>query len=570
MAQPLAPILRGAVLAAALAMPSASAAQGLAGPYLAAMQADFRNDYAAASDYFMRAMRADPDNFALLQNAVVAHVAAGDLAEAVELADRLAEGMPENQVAAVVELAEALRAGDFESAAERAEAAGATLDPLLSGLLTGWIAVGREDFEAAVSRFDGMTENEPIAAYGQYHKALALALAGDFVQAAEILSGGENGEPLDLGADALLTRAQILAQLGREDEAIALLEDRLASSFPDATLIALRDRLAAGEEVPFDRVTSAADGAAEAFLTLAAALNNENSDRFSLIYARLAGYVSEDLVEADLLAAEVLERHGQYDLATEALGEVPEDSPWFVTAEIRRANTQASAGRADAGIETLRSLAEAHSDSIEVNSALGDALRVEERFAEAADAYSAAIQQIGEPQQVHWVLYYSRGIAYERSDQWERAEADFRRALELEPGQPLVLNYLGYSLVEQRRDLEAALDMIERAVAGQPDDGYITDSLGWVLYRLGRYQAALPHMLRAVELTPTDPIINDHLGDVLWMVGREREARFQWQRALSLEPETEEDAERIRRKLEVGLDQVLAEEEGGEGGATDG
>jgi tetratricopeptide (TPR) repeat protein len=567
--QPLATILRRAALAAALALPVAPvAAQGLAGPYLAAMQADFRNDYTAAAEYFARAMRVDPDNLALMQNATVARVAAGELAEAVDLADRLAKAMPENQVAAVVRLAEALRAGDFDAAAGHAEAAGESLNPLLGGLLGGWIEVGREDFDAAIARFDAMTENDAIAAYGQYHKALALALAGDFVQAAEILSGGADGEPLELGADALLARAEILAQLGREEEAVALLEEQLATGFPDATLIRLRDRLAAGEEVPFDRVASAADGAAEAFLTLAAALNNENSDRFALIYARLAGYINDELAEADLLAAEVLERHGQYQLATAALAEVPQESPWFVTAEIRRANTLRSAGDPEAGIEVLRKLAEGRPDNIEVHSALADALRAEERFAEAAEAYSGAIDLIGVPQPVHWVLYYSRGIAYERSDQWEKAEADFRKALELEPEQPLVLNYLGYSLVEQRRDLEEALDMIERAVAGQPDDGYITDSLGWVLYRLGRYEEALPHMLRAVELTPTDPIINDHLGDVLWMVGRQREARFQWQRALSFEPETEADAERIRRKLEVGLDQVLAEE-GGAGG-TDG
>ncbi|MEM9972515.1 MAG: tetratricopeptide repeat protein, partial [Pseudomonadota bacterium] len=141
------------------------------------------------------------------------------------------------------------------------------------------------------------------------------------------------------------------------------------------------------------------------------------------------------------------------------------------------------------------------------------------------------------------------------------AEADFRRALELNPGQPQVLNFLGYSLVEQRRNLDEALGMIEQAVASRPDSGYIVDSLAWVYYRLGRFEDAVEPMERAVELLPTDPIINDHLGDVYWMVGREREARFQWERALSFEPE-EEDATRIRLKLEIGLDEVLAQEGG--------
>ena len=170
------------------------------------------------------------------------------------------------------------------------------------------------------------------------------------------------------------------------------------------------------------------------------------------------------------------------------------------------------------------------------------------------------VDLIDTPQRIHWVLYYTRGISHERSDQWEAAEADFRMALELEPDQPLVLNYLGYSMVEQKRDLDEALAMIELAVKGQQDDGYITDSLGWVLYRMGRYEEAVPHMLRAVELVPDDAVINDHLGDVLWRVGRKREADFQWRRALSLGPAEELDMDRVRRKIEVGLDEVYEEE----------
>jgi tetratricopeptide (TPR) repeat protein len=106
--------------------------------------------------------------------------------------------------------------------------------------------------------------------------------------------------------------------------------------------------------------------------------------------------------------------------------------------------------------------------------------------------------------------------------------------------------------------------MIERAVAAEPDSGYIVDSLGWVLYRLGRYDEALIHMEKAVELLPVDPVVNDHLGDVYWAVGRKREAEFQWHRALSFigmgEETSDADPDRIRRKLEVGLDVVLSEE----------
>jgi Flp pilus assembly protein TadD len=566
-AQPLssriASAVRGVALTLALVLagpPQLAAAAGLSGAYLAAMQADIRNDYAMAAEYYRRALFLDPENLAITQNAAVARVAMGDIAGAEALAERLVEEAPGSPIAVLVLLADALATGDFDAAEAVAANAGPEANPLLVGLVGGWIAAGRDDFTEAQARFDALDANEALAAYGQYHKALALALAGDFISAEAILAGGEDG-PLHLSRAALVAHAQILAQIDRTDEAISLLEDAFASGFPEATLLDLRDRLAAGEEVPFTQITRAQDGAAEAFLTMAEGLNTPDSDRLALVYARLALHVRPDLTEAALIAAEALGRQEQFTLASAALADIPSDNPWYITSEIRRAATQREAGDETAAIETLGALAALHPELVEVHAAHADHLRMAERYVDAAEAYGRAIALIDAPQEVHWGLYYSRAIAYERAGEWPEAEADFRTALELSPEQPSVLNYLGYSLVEQRGDLDEALSMIERAVAGQPDDGYITDSLGWVLYRLGRFDEALPHMLRAAELEPVDPVVNDHLGDVLWMVGRQREAEFQWRRALSFGPADDLDMDRLRRKLEVGLDAVLADEE---------
>lgn len=556
----LASAARTAVLAALLAAPCVAGASSLSGAYLAAMQADFRDDFVEAADFYDRALALDPENVGLMINAVVVRVAMGDVAGARPIADRLEAADPGNQIASLVRLADALAAGDFAAAQTLLDSASEeAVNPLLGGLLSGWIEVGLEDFPAATARFDGMTGNDAVAAYGRYHKALALAFAGDFVQAAEIFGGDENG-PLHLNRTAIVAHAQVLAQIGREADAVALLDEALAGGVPDAPIIALRDRLAAGEEVPFDQITGPRDGAAEAFLTLADALNGDGSERVALIHARLAAHIEPGLAEADLLAADILEGEEQYVLASAALSEVPADSPWYVTAQIRLADTERAAGDPEAGIATLTALAAGNADRVEVDSALGDALRMAERFPEAAEAYGKAIDKIGPPREAHWVLFYTRGIANERAGDWPAAEADFRKALELRPGQPLVLNYLGYSMVEKKEGLDEALGMIEQAVRAQPDDGYITDSLGWVYYRLGRYDDAVGPMLRAVELTPDDPVINDHLGDVLWMVGRKREAEFQWRRALSFGPADDLDMDRIRKKLDVGLDQVLADE----------
>jgi Flp pilus assembly protein TadD len=274
----------------------------------------------------------------------------------------------------------------------------------------------------------------------------------------------------------------------------------------------------------------------------------------------MAEYLAPDDADMLLLVAELLEAQAQHDLATVTYAKIPSEDPAYVAAELGRADALIAAGRTEAGIEVLEQLARNHPDRADIWGALGDILRRQERFKESAVAYDKALATFTTEEPGQWVLYYTRGIAHERTKDWPAAEADFRKALELRPDQPAVLNYLGYSYLERKENYDEALAMIEKAVAERPDDGAIVDSLGWALYRLGRYEEAVGHLEKAVELMPVDPVVNDHLGDIYWAVGRTREAEFQWKRALSFEPDTEEEATRIRRKLEVGLDVVLKEE----------
>lgn len=192
------------------------------------------------------------------------------------------------------------------------------------------------------------------------------------------------------------------------------------------------------------------------------------------------------------------------------------------------------------------------SDKLEILDAIGNILRARKMYAEAIPYYDQAIALIPKPEKRHWVYYYARGTSYERIKNWPAAEADLQKALSLYPDQPLILNYLGYSWIDQGRNLKEGMAHIEKAVALKPDDGYIVDSLGWAHYMQGNYKEAVRYLERAVELKPDDPVLNDHLGDALWRVGREREARYQWDEALSLKPEPEDEA-KIKKKLETGL-----------------
>jgi tetratricopeptide (TPR) repeat protein len=204
-------------------------------------------------------------------------------------------------------------------------------------------------------------------------------------------------------------------------------------------------------------------------------------------------------------------------------------------------------------VSATASKADVINDQLLVLDALGSIQRAKKQFAEAVTTYTRILNIIPKINKQHWSYFYARGTSYERLKNWSAAEADLKKALELAPGEPLVLNYLGYSWIDQGINLSQGMTLIEKAVSLKPDDGYIVDSLGWALYKQGNYREAVRYLERAVELRPEDPILNDHLGDALWRVGREREARFQWDQATTLSPEPE-DLERIKKKLASGME----------------
>ncbi|UWQ80209.1 tetratricopeptide repeat protein [Leisingera sp. S132] len=549
-----------AALMAATAAPAVQA-EGLAGSYLAGRAATYGSDFAAAALYYTQALARDPQNPLLMENVVFAQLAMGKADLAVPVAERLRQTGARSQVANIV-LAGGLAAkGDYQAILDR-DLEREAIHPLVDGLLQGWAHVGAGSVSSALETFDRLAKDGSLKPFVLYHRALALASAGDY-GGAEALFAAEDGRLATLSRRAAVARVQILSQLNRNDDAREALAAAFGSSL-DPGLEALDAQLAAGETLPYTIAPSPQDGIAEVFFTLGAALNGDTANDYVLMYARMAASLRPDHVDAILLSAGLLDQLGRYELSVATYKQVPATHPDYHAAEMGRAEALRRAAKPDAAIEVLEKLARDFPDQPSVYISLGDLLRQQEDYAAAARAYDKALDKTPEDSSSRWFLFYARGICHERLDQWPQAEADFRASLDLDPNRPQVLNYLGYSLVEKRSKLDEALDMIERAVAARPDSGFIVDSLGWVLYRMGKYEEAVAHMERAVELMPVDPVVNDHLGDVYWAVGREREAEFQWKRALSfIDPEDtdgEADPERIRRKLDVGLDAVLAEE----------
>ncbi len=522
------------------------------GSYLAARQAQAVRDTTSAADFYVQALAQDPNDPELLRRAFTLLATEGRIEEAAALAERLRALGGNIQMAGLVRAVHAAKIGQYA----RAESEVAALpeggyNSFIAPLLRAWLIAARGEPQRGVVALAALGQTRGFEMFENFHAALILDQAGE-LQAA----GPYYERAAASGATYLRlvqATASYYARIGQTERARAALSGFDNEGGDSVVRGGNRPELASGPILTAPLIAKPTDGMAEALFDLGSLLNQQNLDDLAMVMTRLALHLAPDMDIALLLAADILESGDREEQAIGMYRRIPTSSPLSWSARLRSAALLDDVGRTDDAIATLNALAEERQTRPDALIALGDLLRGKERFAEAVVAYDRAMARIGAGVEArHWVLFYSRGIALERAKQWPRAEADFLKALELNPDQPYVLNYLGYSWVEHGIHLDKALAMIETAVKLRPEDGYIVDSMGWVLYRLGQFAEAVPHLERAVELRPADPTINDHLGDAYWRVGRENEARFQWERALVLKPEPELVRE-IQTKLKRGL-----------------
>lgn len=522
------------------------------GSYLAGRFARSQRDTAAAAEFYEEALAEDPDNQALLQRTFLAMLAEGRMERAVELAGRRAEDEPPAVISGMVLAIEDVREGRLERARERLEQEEqGGFGSLLRPLAVGWIEAGLGHPDKAVNALAEVEDRNAFSVFRNFH----LALINDFLGRAEAADkayresrqGASGGAPTRV----LVAHASFLSRHGRGEEALKLIDEQLERQPENSVLLHARRKLTTEGELP-PLVDSVSEGVAEAFLGAAGALAQDRTADASRVYAQLALHLRPQFDAAQMVLGELYANDERWDAAIAAFRDVPADSPYSWEARIQIANALNKQDKPDEAAALLRAMSEERPEDATALVSLADLLRGRERYRMAAEAYESALERVGELEERHWPLLYARGIALERSKEWERAEADFLKALKLKPDQPLVLNYLGYSWVEQGKNLERARAMIEKAVAQRPNDGYIIDSLGWVLFRMGDYEAAVRQLERAVELRPEDPTINEHLGDAYWRVGRRLEARFQWRHALALGPDKER-TEQIAQKIDNGL-----------------
>lgn len=530
------------------------------GSYLAARQASLDRDPDAAAAYYKAALRFDQRNAELLERAFYSVLADGDVNEAARVAEKLVQTDHTNRDAHLVLGVRAFKQKQYKEAhAQFAQAAHGQIRELVGTLLASWASDAAGDARGAVDNIDKLNGPDWYAIFKDLHAGLMSDLAGNKKEAGKRFEHAFKVDGTILRV--MQSHASFLSRNGGHDEALKIYEDydKQVPHYP----LTLEGMSILKQDVPLPRIIETAqEGAAEALYGIGAALGRREEElgfaNPGLVYLQLALYLAPDHALAQIALADLYEGLKKPELAIKLFDRVPGSSPLKHSAEIQLALDLDALERTDEAKKHLDKVIAAKPDDLEALNALAGIQRERKQYDGCADTYGKVIGLISEPSKSNWTTFYFWGICHERAKQWAKAEGDFKKALDLYPDQPLVLNYLGYSWIDQGVHLDEGMDMIKRSVEQRPDDGYIVDSLGWAYYRLGNYEEAVKNLERAVELKPVDPTINDHLGDVYWKVDRMLEAKFQWSHARDLKPDQDELV-KIEQKLKAGLEDAKAD-----------
>lgn len=535
--------------------PPQQPSNSLAGTYLAANFAAAEGDLKAATGFYADTLKDAPENADLLERTFQFAAEGGEVDRALTLANRVLAVDSDSVPAHLVLQAGALAKKDYATVIKDASAPSNGLFVTLTNrIVESWARAGARDVDGALSSLNTLSDQHGIDGLRLMHKALILDYAGRDTEAEDAYN--QAIAVMGTGPRGTEAYGRFLLRHGRVNDAKALFEraGRENRGNPFAEW-ALRDLVNQKDVAPL--ISSPSEGVAEGLFGIAASLNDQRSTDLAILYLNLALYLRPNFDLARVLLASRYEAMEKFDTANVVYAGIQPGSPYYAMTEVQVSINDGRQGKPQDGIVKLKALSVSQPQESDVWTALGDLFRSADEYKEAAAAYDKAIAGIPAGDRRLTGLYYARGISFEHANRWDDAERDFQSALKINPDRADVLNYLGFSWVEKGQHLDQAVQMLEKARALRPMDGFIADSVGWAYFRLGRYQDAVRALEEAVQLVPGAADVNDHLGDAYWRAGRRIDARYEWQHALAMKPDAKEKPQ-LERKLQFGLDAVSA------------
>lgn len=522
---------------------SQAVGQSASGNYLAARFAQRRQDWNAAENFMSQVLEQDKNNSLLLQRTFLLSLGSGDMDQARRHAEDIIKNGEKPELALIFLTSDAIKQKHYSEALGYLEKLGGDgFGQYTKPLLTAWALAGAGKNDAALKLLKPVSAKEtPDPAF-----CLHIGMIYDTLKKPDkALEFYKQAVHDHMSLHSALVVGAFLSQHGDEKTA-SMIYDGIGKTYPHSIIPTDKQKESLGT------IPSPADGTAMALLDLATLLYEKNAYDSALIYARMAENLDPQSPYVKIMLGDIMAFFDRPDDAVKYYQGIAEGTPLFWAARLRQIDTLEESDHLNEAIAMLTAMSKNESTKTEAFIYMGDIYRRRQMYEQAVTAYTSALDAIGTLSPKHWPLVYARGMAFERTNKWDLAEKDLLQALEFQPDNPLVLNYLGYSWADQGKNLDKALDMIKKAVMLRPDDGYILDSYGWALYRTGKLEESITWLERAVGQTPDDSVVNDHLGDAYWRFGRSLEAKFQWKRASDLADEPALKA-KINRKIANGL-----------------
>ncbi|MCE3232268.1 MAG: repeat-containing protein [Rickettsiaceae bacterium] len=534
----------------------------LVGDYVSGGYALRNDDTQKAASIFAKGLKKDPDSAIMLKGNYLALLKLGKINRSVDSARKYLEQGKIDPVMAILLSAHEINNKEYARAKavlDRLDKAyelgiASSVGMVIVPFLKAWALAGQGKFDQAYEyQESAMGNNRAPSLFMYYQNAMMKDIAGHTDEADDSYSHlVKNG--IIIPYHFAKSAGNFYERMGRPEQALAIYEKYRAQPPQLAHFIAKIEAIKDGEATTKRVIPDARVAYSEVLKESVRILFNSGFYEDGLIYLRLVLFINPEDEESNMLLASYYERKGEFKKAIDLYKRIKRDSDFFITSRIGIADDLYSDGKKRKAVrELLKIIGEEQSSNI-VLLTLADLLRKDMKFERAAAVYSRIINAAGKPEVKHWPIFFARGICYERAGQWNKAEVDLLKALELRPDQPEILNYLGYSWIDRDKNLDDAKNMVAKAVKARPTDAQIIDSMGWALFKTKDYTTASRFLERAAELMPYDPVINDHLGDAYWKQGRYREARFQWERVLRYKKDSEEISEKkVKEKLKDGL-----------------
>jgi len=495
------------------------------GAYLAALHATFKDDLEKSAAYYLKVFQGDPDNEVAGREAYFFNAILGRFDLIQNIVEKLSPLSRFALFADYAHIGYALKANNWAVARQEIEARQEMpLAEITLPLLKAWTYVGENNFEGAMKALDPLSENSELSPYYHYHQGLiALALHQDFVADEAFQKLAQKDLPVFSMYPEIIAFYVSRGEWRAENP--VYMQWKVFMTQQPATAELILQATA--------KPLNATRGVAEVLYNLSTAVGStKDSYEGALILSALSLYLNPKQELPKIWSAEVLEQAQKPHLASYYYAQVP---PTTETMEFKKAMNLIACGRESEAKSSLLHLKNTNKNSAQLWWALATVYQHEKNWSAAARAYTHILEIEGESNRKQASnTYFARSFVYGAQKNKYLEEKDLKRALELNPENPMLLNHLGYQWLENDQMVDKGFDLVQQAYKMRASDPHIIDSMAFGYYRKADYQKALPLAEKTVDIMPQSSVANAHLGDIYRALGRNREAVFQYKKALVL------------------------------------